>query len=427
MKLLDLYRAMLTLGNMTADEDGFISGSIAGMTEEVPVTIKGLRMVLPTSKQLRSGNWEHPDRVVFHPLYENVMRGESKVLEKYRNLIMTRINFIIGVVGTGMLTLAASNARHAELNPEQSKFLRITKNIDEKTLDVFGKLLDAASVADVKSQPLSLYLKRSGTVAGKKYSRVGVVAFPIYEELMKDGPAFGIKLRQRDREVIKGFFEYVFPHIADVGAYNRGSDSPIAPFTDALIRTTASVAAPLNDVIEMFKNVVDDISDLQIEMDWLPYFDTLETFQKEIRAIPMQPGNEGTPINKGVAPVETAAPATVQETAKVQQNDVSGHHAIPMSTVTAAITHPPVQHTQQQQPVARTERGLDFGSLIRSNPAYGPQYQSGPTNQAMLNRNMPSRFDAPQGWGHQQQNWNQQQQGNWGGGGGYPVTGRAII
>ena len=80
MKLITLYKALLELGGMSSDRDGLVSGKLPGAKEDPrPVTIKGKRLVLPTQKQLTTSDWS--DRIVFHPLYENVLRGESQVIE----------------------------------------------------------------------------------------------------------------------------------------------------------------------------------------------------------------------------------------------------------------------------------------------------------------------------------------------------------
>lgn len=412
MDIIDLYKDMLAIGNMTADKEGCISGAYK-KDDAVPVVIKGKRMVLPTENQLKNADWSN--RVVFHPLYEHAIRGESVVLTKYSNLVQIRINVVIGSLIDSLLQMAASNAEHHKLNPDQSEFLRVTKNVDEKTLSAFSSLVRAMPVSDSKTNFVSFYLKRNGTADGKKYARVGVVSFPFFDELTKDGEVYGVKLRQKDREIFKNVMEYLFKDVTNPSAYNRGSDSGIAPYLDALVCTFVAIIGPINDVIDLFGNTIEGIDQLLFDADFITYFDRLNEMRAEINAIPMLPGNEGTVINPGVAP-EKAAPVstTVQAPVQVVQ-------AAPV--VYQNWNQPPVVQHQPINPV--TENGkLDFHAIMSNDPSFRtPAYGGAPmqqqqhiprfAQQAVVGFDSPPMLQPQQQWNQQQQQWGrpyQQQQ-----------------
>lgn len=391
MKLITLYKALLELGGMSSDRDGFVSGKLPGSKEDPhPVTIKGKRLVLPTQKQLTTSDWS--DRIVFHPLYENVLRGESQVIEKLRTLITTRVNVSVAIIGTALLELAGNTGEHSKLNPDQSMFLAKVRMLDKNTLDGWTDLCKSLDLADGKQNFIHIFLKRSGSVAGKKHARVGVVNFPVMKALCSgDEKIFGYKPRNKaHREVFKNLLEYIFKDILTDGAYNAGSDSSIAPYTDAMLRAFLNVIAPINDTIDLFSDIRPELVDLRFNSDWVEELDKLETYHPDIRSIPMQAGNEGTALIKGVSPAtETPAhqePVVQQQVAQTQpvqpvvtqpvpsqgyqfpQQQFSPNPASPLYNPNLgwAPSQPPVVHTPVG--IHRSKDGADFGSILQSNP-----------------------------------------------------------
>ena len=383
MKLITLYKALLELGGMSSDRDGLVSGKLPGGKEDPrPVTIKGKRLVLPTQKQLTTADWS--DRIVFHPLYENVLRGESQVIEKLRTLITTRVNVTIAILGTALLELAGNTGEHSKLNPDQSMFLAKVRMLDKNTLEGWTDLCKALDLADGKQNFIHVFLKRSGSIAGKKHARVGVVNFPVMKALCAgDEKIFGYKPRNKaHREVFKNLMEYIFKDILTDGAYNAGSDSSIAPYTDAMLRAFLNVIAPINDTIDLFSDIRPELTDLRFNSDWVEELDKLETYHPDIRSIPMQAGNEGAALIKGVSP-------TQEQTEQPQQQQVVQQPIVQQPVIQQPTTFQSVQPQQPQwmanpvpvaypnyggpvvatpAPVRHSKDGADFGSILQSNP-----------------------------------------------------------
>ena len=200
MKLLDLYKSMMRTAGLIVTEDNLIS---AQLTPEsvVPVTLKGKRLALPSQAIL--ARLDKSDIVVFHPLMEQVTRGESEILEKYRKLMMMRLNEVVATQMLKLLTLSASVAEHQHLTPDQSEFLTKVKNVDDKTISTFEKVISSMPADQTAKRIVSLFLKKTGSVAGKRYKRVGVVSFPLFEELKKaDHDIYGVKCRVKDKEAL---------------------------------------------------------------------------------------------------------------------------------------------------------------------------------------------------------------------------------
>jgi hypothetical protein len=439
--LIDLYKWLMQTANLVVTSDNLVSGKL--MKQAMPVLIKGKRLALPTPEHL--ANPDKSQIVLFHPLAESITRGESEVLEKFRALLMVRFNLVAAELMLQLISIAISTDLHAQLAPDQSEFLSKVKNADDKTYDLFKKVLAAMPSDQTARRIITIFLKKTGSVGGKRHKRVGVVTFPLYQELKKDGnDIYGIKCRVKDKETLVALMEFMFPQIDVEGSYHRGSDSDVAPNLDALMQASLAVIAPLNDLTTTFENQLGDEtnpgSDLMINCEWERTFDNLGVMLSEIRKVPMQAGNEGSsgepPVTTQPAaatvpasypqPTQSAAPAPVVHAAPApapapvaapiaaqpvattpvnrqpldgflaqrevermmhqqhQQAWMAATHQAPVSppphqpvyqqpTVTNgfypnAAMQPPVP--QQQQPhIVHTGRGLDFNSVLASNPS----------------------------------------------------------
>lgn len=417
MKLFELYKYLLKTAGYTVTEDNFISRLLPDGKVK-PALVKGKRLVLPTPEHLA-----HPeDKVLFHPLSENILRGESAVLEDFRLSLNVKLNVTIGMIAFQLLRIATSTATHAKLSPDQSEFLSKVKNADEKTLDTFKKLMMAMDLTQSQKAFVSIFLKRGGLVHGKKHSRVGVVSFPLYEELVKGGKEiYGVTLRVKDIDSLKALFEYMIPNIDKKEAHNRGSDSEVAPYLDSLMKAFMSVAGPLNDLIELFHNQLDDpkagdsedgptVSDtLRFEDSWVDTFDNLAVMVPEIRLIPMQSGNEGTSLKTNAPAPATSAPATATPLPAVLMGQATYQPQPAQPWPNAPVPQGPN--------IVKTARGLDFDALLRGNPGvaaaaggFNPGFGA-PQQQRPGYSNSQGGGWNQGGWGQQQQQqgWGQQQ------------------
>lgn len=342
-KLNEIYRSVLLFAGLTADDQGFISATINDKRE--PTFINGLRLVLPTDNQLRS--FDSQERIVFHPFTENILRGESEVLTKLRQAINVRLNYTISVVGNSLLNLVASPAMHKNFSPEQAKLLTSVSDVDSKTVSNFISQTIGMMKQNAERVFVNIYLKRGATVKDKRYARGGIVSFPMYEMLLSDDMD---KIRVKDKETFKQLLEFIFPSINEEEYYNFGSDSNVAPFLEALMRTAANIASRLNDILLLYTDFIEDADKVMFDSEWMDYFQDLEALTSEIRKVPVQHGNAGT----ASVPEQAQAPAT------------------PMTPAPQAPY--PVPQQGYQQPMApqapgirKTSKGLDFQSLMAHN------------------------------------------------------------
>lgn len=435
--LKELYLQVLATVKMVATEDGFIS--IARSPKQInPVTVAGKRWVLPVPEQMSNASdptWEQ--RVAFHPLYENLARGESDVLAEYRKNANHHLNCIAGLVAYQLLELATSPAEHGKLNPDQSEFLSVVKDADVKTLEKFRELLEKM---DGDKCMLNIFLRRGGMVGGRKHSRVGVVFFPLYEELAKaDDKILGITLRKkhRDKETLMALLKYIFPKIDQAHAYDYGSDSLQAPTMDALMHAMYNVIAPINDVIAVFENIFPDAENLTINADWIETFDNLSAMRGEIYSVPQMAGNEGASAKVNIVQTASGTAVAVPAPAPAQA-------PAPAPAQLQAVSFPPVAPPPQQfggfqaplpAPTGPSSsgggRGVDFNQLIATNPLLRgapmqPQAGMGAVRGGQQGFTMMP-MQQNNGWGAPMQQQQQQQMGTFNTGfntGGFGGSGR---
>lgn len=358
MKIIDLYKSILSTASLIVDQQNMVSASMRGTT--VPFTVSGKRLVLPTPEHLCN-----PDKsgiYLFHPLSENILGGESVVMEKFRHAINTRLNYVLGSLMDALLVLGISVGEHAKMSPDQSELLALTKEADEKTLTQYRALLKAMGMGDKEKCIVHMFLKRGGKVGGKTYNRAVIVRFPLYEELIKkEKTVYGVSLRNRDRETLIKLLEFLIPGIEVAHHYDKGSESDIGPFLDALMRGLMPMASRINSVVETYKAFLDKPEELLYEDDWVEVFDNLAQLLPEIRAIPMQAGNQG--------PVEgKAPPVAVPSTPQFQVAPPAPVNPYPTPAPMSPVA--PCQSTlAPSAPATTPSGGLDFHSILNKNPA----------------------------------------------------------
>lgn len=405
MKLIPFYKAVLGTAALKVNAENMVSAHMQG--NSIPFMVKGKRLVLPTHEHL-----SNPDKsgiVVFHPLSENVLGDESAVMEKFRNALNIRLNYILGVVVDGLLVLGTSVAEHAKLTPDQAEVLGIMKDADEKTLTNYRAILKNMGIGNKEKCFVDIFLKRGGMVNGKKYNRAAIVHFPLYKELNKrDKQTYGVILRKKDYEIFIKLLEFIIPGIENETFFNKGSESDLGPFLDALMRCVAQLASRINQTVEMYRGQYDNPDELIFESDWVECFDNLAQLLPEVRAIPMQAGNNSPApmVANAVAPMNNLAVAPVNT---------------PVVNQVAQAMQPVTQPQSAPLSAPKSSGTLDLHAALNNNPAFrqvpvgfggfgGNQFgvqpqMSGP--QAL--RNQTPRWAQPQ-FGVPQAGFNQMQQ-----------------
>lgn len=306
MDLVKVYEKIAASANLLADSEGNLSLKTAD-GETTPATIGGRRMVLPTREQLDHG--DPGSTVVFHPFSENLSRGPSEVLDRLTKAFNIRFEDGVTYLITQLLQLSASEAEHSKLRGEQLEFMTITQKADQKTCDAFKKIVEADSDSN---KFVHMYLNRQPKLKdGKKYARAGIVTFPILQELEGE-TCYGVKLRVKDREMLKAIILYIFPDADVEHSFSVGTMSDQAPYMRALLATVANLAGSFNVVVERFVNLFEGSDQFIIDCNWQAEIDDVAAIAKAALKIPMQSGNEGkaTTSRVEVKPTPSTSPVT---------------------------------------------------------------------------------------------------------------------
>lgn len=325
LELIPLYKSILEASGLVVDKEGLVSMELGGDLH--PAECQNKRLALPTGERLRSGEWQGLQP--FHPIAENIYRGESPVLKKLRAIINFRVASIISCLLTELIEIAANTDYHSKLSPTQSEYLTLVSNVDAKTVGAFEKVLSKMSPTG-EHRLTSIYLKRGGTLKGEKFSRLAVASFPITDEFgNKEHTLFGVKVRAKDQKAFENLFDFLLPHAHSIESYSVGSNAMTAPYLHALLLSFAKIAKQLNKVTHKFRKHLDNPEALHINLDWVDSLDDLSVYRD---LIPTLSGNEGEPM--------------VGEEGKAQES--AGHTAAAKALLSDPGTSPAPDATPKQ-------------------------------------------------------------------------------
>lgn len=362
--ILKIYESILRFAGLTTDDDGFIKVKLNDKKSEY-ISVDGSNLVLPTKNQLES--IMNNDKIIFHPLCENVLRGETPVLKKYRQALNIKLNYVTGIIIQTILKIALDTSIHKDLESGQNNILTLFKECDAKTLSNFVSLLHNKKVKPDRLF-VNIYLKKGGVYKTKKYSVASIISFPFYEDIDN------LNIRKKDKEIYKRILEYMFLNIDIKEEYNYGSTSRIAPLTDSLLTGALGLASRLNDQLSLFKDHISNFEVLMFDDNWVEHFKDLEAIRNEIGKIPSHidssSGNvkgqietqDYPSLGGSTSPVRTPNPVAINQPITAVHNQPAGYQGYP--------------GYQPAPELVRTKNGLDFRSInIPNNQANTQVYQ----------------------------------------------------
>lgn len=356
MKLLELYSSILKYSGVSISEDGSTQIDFLGKTLENEA--EGKRIFMPYPKVLKQS--DPTKTMIFHPFREYVNRGESAIVRKLRKLISVRLNVAVIALVDRFINLLNSPALHKEFSPQQRELIKAITSTDldpAKFLSASWKLFEEKP----DSFAISLYLKKNGSLRGKKYNRVGVVSFTFYDSIK------ATSLSEKQKKALYQLFNFIFPgSLDDQESYNEGTESTQCPWLDALLRSSYNVVSRIQELTSLYKPYIkdpetDDIpEELVFDVQWVDEMDRLNQYASEIAMIPSQVGNEGdaervlaVPTPKNTA-ADAAFRAINQPTAPAMPAPLAATAPAMGQTVTTPLPYQvPVQpQPMQQAPVA---------------------------------------------------------------------------
>lgn len=255
----ELYVPLLAALHIEPDENGILHRK---HRESVKVCeVNKRKLVLPTNENLKSLSME--EYVFFHPLSENIARGDSAIYNYLKLALTLRVNYTIMGLASLLLEVAQDKTLDGKLKSHQLGLIEALPSVDAKTLK---HMTNGYINTDLdKKVFFSVYNKRNGKIDGTSYNRVAVVRFPLIEQLKDPTNSeywSGIKgIRKADYANFLNLFNYMLPEWDVENKYSGASDSMEAPSFHALVMSFLKVMTRLNKVMADFADVV-DVTDL---------------------------------------------------------------------------------------------------------------------------------------------------------------------
>lgn len=363
------------------------------------------KLALPTTENLRALNQE--EYIFFHPLSENIARGDSLVYNYLKVVIALRVNYTIIGLGTTLLDIANNEALTTKLKSHQLGLVSAIPSLDKKTIERFQSVSGKIDL-DVNSF-FSVYNRRNGKIGDTSYNRVAVVRFPLIEQLndVNESAVWGsIKgLRKSDQAVYRELFNFMLPNWDVENTYSGASDSMEAPSFHALVNAFIKVMKPLNKIMDDFSDIT-NFNDLYVEnLDLIEKAnDNLTRFANLISPLDGNIGevaknvtgvNQLNPQPIGVPPqnMMNAAEAKLSNLAQpvenVQQQQPQVPQVPPAPQYQQPVQQPQYQQPQYQQPAQQPQ----YQQPVQPQGGY-PQQQQPPAQRGFITY-PPQRFQQP--------------------------------
>lgn len=187
--MLEFYRAVLLSVNVKPNEHDALDHYTTWGSEPRPLMVDGKRLMLPTRANMSSGDKE---MILFHPLSEEINRGESPVFHQLKDLILAKIAITITLILRTSLEQSMTATDKAQLtgrqidfirqiSPEHDLQLKLVKNVEKA-------LIVGAQTKDPSQRLCTIFIKRDAIQYGSndKYKRAAIVNFPLIREFLKE-------------------------------------------------------------------------------------------------------------------------------------------------------------------------------------------------------------------------------------------------
>lgn len=415
MGLNQFYSDYLASIGLIVSDDGLVNQKLTGAS--MPATIGGKRLILPLPEVLRNPDWN--STIAFHPLGETIYGGESELMKTLKKLVEFRVSSILATLIIELVDLASDKDGHKKLSPRQGDLLTILYKVDAKTVTDFTKVIDSTSKPG-SSKLCSLYLKRGGKFKGESYSRVAVLSFPFTDEFSnEDRTINGVKLRKDDFKMFCDLVNYIIPFPESLEEYSAGSRSLEAPFFDAITLSTIKILTTLNSKVELFKDYLDNYTDLHSDLNWV---DTYSNIGLYAGVIPTLKGAEGKPsvddIEKAkyendtpVASIYNVAPPPPPSSMQYNQPQMPVHQyqtpPEPIKVGSGGISWTDLQRSKRQ---SQPPLGYPQQPYPQQSPQYPPQNYG--TYQPPVQPPQPQLYPQPPQYQQAPAPWPQQQYAN---------------
>ena len=305
---INFYKDLLKTFGIEEDKDRLVFISSTG--KKLPINLEGLPIILPR-KELIADIVEIVDGKprlkarIFNPLAESVIKGENKSLTKLRKHIERMVEHSFLSVSMMLLEGTKYQDEIESCDPKFLEFIEmiqykqpgVKKVVDDETIKKWETIADIGTEKDKTF--IHMFVKKGGKIGDVKYTRVGTITFPLYEELenmnVKEDLLLGkVKIRNKDKHVFQKLYEFIFELTKEelldgfmIGTKNTTSPSFIITmmmydFLKNKINKAIDIAKSLNLDNEILNTLI--LPDLPLDIKELEKF--IDKIKYEILEIP---------------------------------------------------------------------------------------------------------------------------------------------
>lgn len=309
--LIEFYKRAVENVGLHVPENNYIYSNAGD--NKVIVTCDGLPMVLPTQEHINSAFEKDPDsasgfrltKVIYNPLNEDVIKGDTASLKKTKVFVERRLGHIVASLGEMLLLLANNEQLQRKTNTEVNKFLGsiimaqnqgIKQIVDDKTIEKWAAIYKAT--LNSPNGMFTIFLKKSGVDKGVKYNRLCTLRSDVYTALIKakkDEAVYGVKLRNKDLVVFRLLFEYIVEGLSSeeaegdkVPTISIGCNDTTSPAFVGLYTLYTTIVSKTNRILNNIKHVSNETYDSAYVKDLitLEELHNLSIYHQELANIP---------------------------------------------------------------------------------------------------------------------------------------------
>lgn len=382
--IFDFYSGLIQTAGLEIDDDFFVVHK-AESDKKKPenVMVMNKKLVLPFPGHLK--NPDPDNNVFFHPLCEQITRGESEVFAFLKRAVTMRLIMSVTALGAGLIRLHTDINQQKNMSIQQIEFIKGLVDAEDKTIGLWTTFIWGnikANPHDSTHWPLRLYLKQNGRFDNKSYQRVCSVAFPLFERLLtgeemhKPGTdqKYPAKVYKAFRQIATAIFPEIEAEFSE--AYNSGYADTFAPNLLAFLMSVKKIADRLNTIAETLRDPLEkagvEMSAVTVSTPWEEFLtpEGIEKLSAFNRRIPGLPGNMGTVSAAKQEPVEEACevPSTRSMNRPAPVNDSREKLRARWDSEAITAEDPPWEDKRSKEPSAQAAPTRSIGDILRKRP-----------------------------------------------------------
>jgi len=266
--LLEFYTDVLNTLKIKISSNSGLYIPTNGSKGKLPFTLGNKQMYLPTKEVIKTSL--EPDennklqvvKELFNPIDESAEYGDTKSLLRLKDHVERLLNNAFAVAGEVLFKVITDEK--IEINDmyilevitalNKKKTSGRKNMVDEGTIKAFTSIYKNR-ISKLNKLYLHTFLKRGGVIKGIQYNRIGVLSFPVLEEILnlnKESSIDNIKLRLKDKDAFEVLHTAIFNSDKDslINGIQFTSKDMHAPAFVVLLKIYDYVSTNINHILD---------------------------------------------------------------------------------------------------------------------------------------------------------------------------------